>query len=364
MALTDPQDTLAYHSSRVLCAKRDMSAVLCKSVADRVAIYQQANNASDGYSVPETQALWFYGMNHGMALIGSQRDPLEPLNDWELEFVEAYHKELAPRAIRAFYYLLLICTREARHNKSLSANYAKMVEKFGTPVADFFKMIKGGEASIHQEFLKNPPDASIGAYCECMQWQFYNSKWAGGYGGPAWGSIADCLVRFVKGEYSAEMMLDTVWTLSHNNGPIFNKSLFYGMYNHAAIIRILDIQRSGQIPQAVLFDGIVKKYINPELVAWMQQVKDRFPDKIGDYVDWEVVEALGSVKKYQQDKQQQWSKHGMSPAAQAALKAAEAKKKAQEEAAKKAAEEHAKNWFQVMPGLEVKKIQIIRSEAA
>jgi hypothetical protein len=134
--------------------------------------------------------------------------------------------------------LLLICTREARHNQSLSKDKSTMDKMFGHALSDFFVSIKGGEATIHQKLLTNPPPATIGKYCECLVWQFYNSKWNGGYGGKAWGNIADCLNRFVHGEYSAEMMLDTVWTLSHNNGPIFNKGVFYEMYSHS-IMRIL-----------------------------------------------------------------------------------------------------------------------------
>lgn len=364
MALTDPQNTLAYHQSRVLCAQRDMSDVPCYKVALALSQYQDKHSASDdGHHNPEQQALWFYGMNHGVAMIQSRFAPLEPLPEWELGFVQRYHEELAPRAVRAFYYLLLICTREARHNQSLKSDGPKMTEKFGKPITDFFVSIKGGESTIHQKFLTKPPQGTIGAYCEALCWQFYNSDWHGGYGGPAWGNIADCLHRFVTGEFSAEMMLDTIWTLSHNNGPVFNKQIFYSMYS-GAIFRVLDVQRSGQIPQAVLFDAQIGKFASPELGKLMKHLKERFPEDVGDYVDWEVVEALGSVNKYPTEKQAQFAKHGMSEAAKKAQEQVLLAQKAKEEAAKKAAEEHAKQWFTVMPGVEVKKFQPVRAEAA
>ena len=126
--------------------------------------------------------------------------------------------------MRAFYYLLLICIRESRHNKSLAQDLPKIKATFGVAVADFLTGINGGEAGIHAKFLKAPPACAIGPFVDCLRWQFYHSKWTSGYGGKAWGTVADCLVRFVTGEYSAEMMLDTVWTLAHNNGPIFNKA--------------------------------------------------------------------------------------------------------------------------------------------
>lgn len=365
MALTDPQNTLSYHSSRVLCAQRDMSDVPCYKVALALGQYQQTHTASDdGHHCPETQALWFYGMNHGVALIAGRRAPLEPLDAWELAFVERYHEELAPRAVRAFYYLLLTCTREARHNQSVKHDHPKMAELFGKPIADFFKSIKGGEGGIHQKFLSAPPQGSIGAYCEALCWQFYNSQWNSNYGGKAWGNIADCLHRFVTGEFSAEMMLDTIWTLSHNTGPVFNKGMFYSMYNPAVIVRLLDVQRSGQIPQAVIHDKPIGGYASPELADLMAQLKARFPEAIGDYVDWEVVEALGSVSTYPSEKQAQFAKHGMSEAAKKAHEEALLAQKAKEEAAQKAAEEHAKQWFTVMPGIEVKKFAPVRAEAA
>jgi hypothetical protein len=362
MALTDPQDTLAYHASRVLCAQRDMSDVPSATVAKAVAQYAMAHTATDhGHHCPEQQALWFYGMNHGVALIAGQHAPLEPLKGWNLSFVERYHSELAPRAVRAFYYLLLICTREARHNQSIKSDHATMVAKFGKPVTDFFQSIKGGEPGIHQKLLSNPPAATIGQFTGSLVWQFYHSSWNGGYGGKAWGSIADCLHRFVTGEFSPEMMLDTIWTLSHNNGPIFNKGLFYSMYNAPVILRILDVQRSGQVPQGVLHDAQIGKYAAPELKALMADVKARFPGEIGDHVDWEVVKALGGIGSYHQEITAQQQKYGMSPAAKAAAEAAEKVKQAQIAEKKKAARAHAKSHFEVMPGQFVKKVEIDRA---
>src|SRR5262245_35440244 len=146
MALTDPVDTLAYHQSRVLTTQRDMTDVMCAQVAAKVKEFLNTDAKKD--TVPESEALWFYGLNHGMALIGAGKAPLQPLDAWELDFVRQYHAALTPKAVRAFYYLLLICTREARHNKSLVKDGPKMESLFGKPVASFFKSINGGEPAI------------------------------------------------------------------------------------------------------------------------------------------------------------------------------------------------------------------------
>jgi hypothetical protein len=152
------------------------------------------------------------------------------------------------------------------------------------------------------------------------------------------------------------MMLDTVWTLAHNGGPIFNKGYLYKCYSHT-IIRILDVQRSGQIPSAVLSDGPIGHFVQPGLKAHMQQLMARFPDKIASYVDWMVVEALGSVNHYSSEKQLQQQKFGLSPAAKAAQEAAEAKAKEAAEKAAQALIEEQKSNFYVMPGLKVKIIK-------
>lgn len=359
MALTDPEDTLAHHQSRTLTSHRDMSEMPLSAVTAKAAAFFQTDTAKD--TKPECDALWFYGLNHGMALIAAERDPLEPLSEAELAFVRQYHTVLGPKAVRAFYYLLMICTREARHNQSLSKDAPKIAQLFGLPVANFFQGIEGGEPSIHAALLKSPPAVTVGAYCSSLSWVFYNSKWHSGYGGKKWGNVADCLLRFVKGEYSAEMMLDTVWTLSHNGGPIFNKGLCYAMYTAPALIRILDVQRSGQIPQAVTDDNTVRSFAPPVLIQQMQLLQQRYPDKIGSYVDWQMVEALGAVMKYPKEIAAQEAKYGLSEAAKKAKADAALKAKALAEAQAKAAAEHAKNWFQVMPGVEVK---IIHRKAA
>jgi hypothetical protein len=358
VALTDPKDTLSYHQSRVLTSHRDMSEVTCADVSKAIVAFMKQDPTPD--QVPESEALWFYGMNHGMSLIGARRAPLEPLSKWEQGFASRYHEVMGPKAVRAFYYLLIICTREARHNQSLSKDAPTIAKMFGEPISKFFASIKGGEGTIYNALLNKPPQATLGAYVKALQWQFYHSKWGGGYGGKKWGMVTDCLVRFVTGEFTAEMMLDTIWTLSHNNGPIFNKSVLYGMYTHN-LIRILDVQRSGQVPEAIRQDKPIKEFVGADLTHLVMEMAKEFPEQIGHYVDWEVVEALGSVKKYPKEKQEQYKLYGMSEAGKAAIEAAEKKALELAAAEKKKQEEHAKNWFQVMAGLEVKKVQMARA---
>ena len=108
------------------------------------------------------------------------------------------------------------------------------------------------------------------------------------------------------------------------------------------------MQRSGQIPEAVHDDTAIAGFAATELKSIMQALPVAFPGKIGEWVDWYKVEALGSVHKYPKDKQAQEKKHGLTPEQQAAREAEGgrlAAEKAAEEAALKAKLEHAQNWF-------------------
>jgi hypothetical protein len=339
-----------------------MSAIPAADVVHRMALYTES--VTNKNVIPENEALWFYGMNHGMALISQNFDPLEPLPPEELEFVKNYHAQMTEKSARAFYYLLIICVREARHCKNLSDKFDEIKAKFGAPMANFMKNSKG-EHGIHENLKNSPPNTTIGNLTKCVQWMFYNCSWPGGYGGKAWGKVTDCLVNFVTGTFSAEMMLDTIWTLSHNNGPIFNKGHLYGMYNGDKLIRLLDIQRSGQIPTAVIYDKKLNPFVDDQLESLMKRLIDKYD--LPRHVCWYTVEQLGSVKMYPSDKLMQAEKYGVPEHAaeaekQAAIAAqAAAKKAAEQEAiaeakAKAEAEEFAKTHLEIYPGFHVKKI--------
>lgn len=293
MSLSDPVDTLSYQNSRMLTTNSDIHDMTCAKMMERVKPYLSSVNP--GIVKPEDEALCFYGLHHGMALLATEYAPLQPLRASDLEYVENYHACIGPKAVRAFVYLLLICTRESRHNKSLSADEKKLAGLYGQSIASFHKNTIGGEQGGHNALLTKSPTASLGAYVKSLQWVFYNSHWNNGYGGKAWGKVTDCLVRYVFGETTPEMMMDTVWTLAHNNGPIFNKGIVYGNYGKELAV-ILDVQRSGQIPEMVLSG--VGHHVQKDLIDRMSWLKDRFRDRIGNSLDWGKVQKLGSVGKY------------------------------------------------------------------
>lgn len=352
-----PKDTLAYHNSRIVHQSRDMGKLGVKKLMD--AFKPRFTSMAEELATPEKHAVQFYGLNHAMALIATRHHPMEPLPAEVLHVVEQYHRTTALNAVRCWYYLLLICARETRHTHSGSTHWATFRTKFGDDIHDYFKSYIQGQSSggvVQNLTSVNPPDVPLGRFTEAMAWNFHNGPFSGGYGGPKWGNVADCLDRFIRGITSCEIMMDTVWTLAHNGGPIFNKGMLFKNYGQN-LYRILDVQRAGLIPEAVLFDPAIASK-NSEMQSMMKWLKSEFPDRVGDYVDWVKVKALGAVGSYGGEIASQIAKHGASPAT-AAIEAA----KLQAEHAATLKEQQAKALqFEVMPGLVISKI--IRKKAA
>lgn len=198
---------------------------------------------------PETEALEFYMSNHVVALIRTKAENGTYLTEQQAELVAKYSAQTSAIAVRSFAYLVLICTREMRHLGSSSMENCK-ITKAEEPVYMFIKEnIKPSNenAAAMMVWNGNIP-FMMGEYTTVLEKMFRKGSWGGGYGGPAWADVTRCLRDYVAGILTAEMMVDTVWTLCHNNGPIFNKGMLYQNYC-PELLRILDVQRAGQVPQ-------------------------------------------------------------------------------------------------------------------
>lgn len=303
----------------------------------------------------ERDAVIFYLMNHAVSVVRQKVHPLESLGNY-LPLVEEYQRQLSQRATRMFYYMLLICTRESRHCKSSydSKTWQGLVHKYGQAVLDFHSTIKGiGSSSAADRFRDNPPNVLLGKYVEFLSDVFYEGTYSASYGGPAWGKVADVLRDYVLGKLTAEMMLDTSFTLAHNTGPIFNKGMLFEQQNNSELIRILDVQRSGQIPQMVA-NKETKWANDSQIQPLWKACEAALGDPMRGHVDWYMVEALGSVNTYPIDKKNQLAKHGMPADLQ--KKQDELVKKQLEDAKKKA--ELDAMMVTIMPGVKIKKVEV------
>lgn len=305
--------TLSQVRASPVLAPLDLRAVKVPAV---MANYQAARKYLDQrggiMAQPEHDALSFYLANAAYAQIVQRVAEDEPLGDY-LPLLLAYQDTIRTTSMRLFFYLLLICTRESRHIHSNSSFFASLEAKYGC--MGFTKSLRGlGSTEAANRLITSPPDYTLGAYTDHLLAVFSDGAdhklFNGGYGGKAWASIAKVLRNFVHGVTSAELMLDTGYALAHNNGPIFNKDMLYKHYDQYELIRILDVQRAGMVPQYV--GSKVSSYIQPAHVALHNQMRAALGDVVVGDVDWNKVEALGSVQKYTKEKKQ--AKAKVSPA--------------------------------------------------
>lgn len=298
MSLRYPRSTLAHYLSRPVALHRDVSSLPLKVFTQRTKEYM----SQPGFSLasPDHEAVTFYCLNHIVAAIRQAYTPHEPLPQTVIDLLEQADAIVSDQALRAMHYLLLICTREARHCHSKP----KMLTQFPNSPSAKFLQSGASETGIGNELLQKTPNTTIGDYVTVLSWQFYKCSYAGGYGGPKWGNVTDCLVRFCKGEFTAEMMLDTNWTLAHNGGPIFNKGQLYGSYSHD-LYRILDVQRAGMIPTAVMHDKQISAKATPLVKKLLGQAQSVLDGLVMPGVDWVLVKKLGAKHNYEAEIKQQ-----------------------------------------------------------
>jgi len=339
-------DTIAYHKSeRPGTMARDLSQVPL-SVAGKTA---KANLNSAGQKSPESEALEFYLLQHAMGEIEAAHDPDEPLGS-KLPLVERFHEVLNSAGSRLFQYILITTTRESRHLTNVQED--QLIQKYGSQCADFTKKVKSG---AQKALFNYSGDLKLGPYLDYLVDVFNTLSWSSSYGGKPWGSVTEAIRDTVNGKISVEMMLDIGYALAHNNGPIFNKGFQFTHYDAFQLYTILDCQRAGQIPNLIKSGSPFCTHVQNTHSGDLFSMETLLKTEYDSWVDWDVVEALGAVQTYDQYKSANMQKFGNDPkfkAANAAVleKVAAAKDAA---AAKKAA--HEKLYFEVMPGVKIKK---------
>ena len=76
---------------------------------------------------------------------------------------------------------------------------------------------------------------------------FDKGKWSMGYGGKTWAKATQVLLRFLTGEDTATMFVDTIWSLQHNTTYILDK-----FWNINGLAPILNGKFNGEIKNLVL----------------------------------------------------------------------------------------------------------------
>lgn len=307
-------------NNRIVRTPLDTSSIPLKAVTDKMKVsksmsYSKAQGEEMGLKDADSEAVSFYLLNHLIADLQVRKGDHGELTEDEEKLVKVYFKNVNEQAKRMFYYVLAICTRESRHTQTGTAVGTK--EKFGTTkglILNKFNTLirKTGSDGAVSQLLDHTPNIDLGTFVSHLEYLFFQGSFGGGYGGPKWGEVAKTLRKCVHGEMSLELMIDCAYNLSHNNGPIFNKGMWYNGYSHQ-FIEILDVQRSGQMP--VYVNDIIEKqgsHISEFSTEAHTLGLKVCPELFKGYTDWYVVEASGSVGKYNTHKEQQVMTHGES----------------------------------------------------
>ena len=298
-------NTLLAIQQHPLRKKSRFASLSAKAIANRLLKADKA----DATVSPDNAAIRFYGLNQLVAVLSNKFTTNQHLPPWGQEIVNLYAKELLDQHRRLMWYTFLVISREWRHCKNLATLKGKKPALLLDTLSELHPFIHDSTSvSTLDQWLTKVPDLSFEHYCEALTYCFNNGSWSGGYGGKPWGNISKTLWDYVAGTISAEMFIDTAYTLAHNNGPMFNKGMLYGMYT-SEFIKILDVQRSGQVCEA-LREAKFKSDIPLHLI---EQVADAFPGSIGGYVDWYKVESLGALHSYPKEKKAQDQKYGKKP---------------------------------------------------
>lgn len=301
-------DTLAHFKASPMFKPWNQSNV---SVVQAVAELNAYFAAQPGSASVEDSAIKFYLMNHAFSEMQHRFDVHEPLPAEWLSIPKSYMALLSPAVIRLVYYMMLIVTRESRHVKKSATFLNGIKKKHGEVYGAYLSSIPSGsnEAAIY--FRQNPPQGiTLVEYLSGVTTVFNTGSFSTGYGGKPWGGISQCLLDFVAGTTSAETMVDTAWTLAHNNGPMFNKGMLFNGFDQNTTLKILDVQRAGMIPQLIaqFSRGEVSLHsVSTDTKKMWKSCRDLLGETFDGYVDWYAVEAAGCMKKggYPQEKAKQ-----------------------------------------------------------
>jgi hypothetical protein len=287
-------NTLAEYLTRPHTSKLDFGDVKVNAVVKKYTDYRTLIGGAT--TQPEHEAIKFYLLNSAAAMILQQVDKYQPLSPGQAAIMDAYYKSMADIGHRAFFYLLLICTRESRHCK-LNAAMNEACNPLGAML--FWQNHLSGIDDSNEAiaaFIKHAPTCSLKDYTEHMVQAFLHGGAKKGFAGLAWAEVAKPLRDFVNGSITMEMLVDTVWTLAHNHGPIFNKGMLFK--NHIGdgegLKQILNVQRAGQIANLVEFQE--SPHVTKEHQKLLQLCQSVLPDLGCESVDWIKVKKLGAVE--------------------------------------------------------------------
>lgn len=106
---------------------------------------------------------------------------------------------------------------------------------------------------------------------------FESNAWPDAYGGVKWAVIAQTLLKYLQGVYSATVFVDHVFDLRHNGGAMFDKHPMVSMYAHEDQIQdMLGIKKvAANVHELARVLGIRRLHANLELLLEEVRLQSR-----------------------------------------------------------------------------------------
>jgi hypothetical protein len=305
-----PDTSLIYYEKMPQARLVNLSEVDTKLFGHNIRTYRGMVDGTTGAVSPDKEAVQFYLFNHLAAIVKEKFTRHEVLHKWAADVMREYKQVVVQQGIRMVSYMALITARESRHMGGEDSSWwqKNIIAPYGDECYHFHHQIKSiSSDTVVKVLMNSAPEVPIGNFYKALEYMFFHGGFSGGYGGKPWAMITQSLNQFLDGKISQEMLIDTAYTLTHNNGPMFNKGMLYNNYS-GQFVQLLDIQRSGQIPEFVIEGswGHLSLHQKKVFKAALEVIGSEF----GEYVDWYKVEKLGAITNCSEKKKNQDKKYG------------------------------------------------------
>lgn len=286
--------SLLDYRKRPHTTNQNFDGVLVSDLVQSIAKWRSQQSVE--LAIPEDLAIQFYLTNSAVAALQLKLESQQPLTPVQTWVMDTYYQALTDIGLRCFFYTFLICTREARHG-NYKAVAADLNKTYGHDIS-FFNSIPDDPDAImaHLGASLWTSKFSLKQFTQLLVQAFEDGIFGSSYGGAKWAEVARPLRDFVNGLTTMEMFCDTVWTLAHNGGPIFNKGMMFKGYKLAHLVKILDVQRAGMIPSLVEFDESV--FVTASHHEFLIKARVDLAEFGTTKIDWQKVVELGAVGGY------------------------------------------------------------------
>lgn len=270
--------------------------------------------------LPTPLAFEFYLLNHIVSDLKTKYAPLEYFDPVDEIIFNTYAQMVSDYGTILVKYLLLICIREARHERGHKLKTVNITadtpilnfEVFNTLCELLYTSGSNSHTVIKNFILKDGIKLTdLATFLEVV---FTKGDFQKHYGGKAWGKIAGALRMFIHGEISLEMLVDTSFTLAHNTSAIFNKG-YYFRNDMSLLLKVLDLQRAGELINAfneyhnaktddfgIMVSTNSSIFPISERLTFFKNAVFRhamvFPDASSNKINWQKVIDLGAVGNY------------------------------------------------------------------